>query len=119
MAKYFVSIQISKNSKFSQSPNLEKSDSAYVERASLGDLIESTGYGNRVSAAYSTEESADGQAAALKKYGPPKPTCNAARLANIEELGCMEKASGDPQIRKTPVLQNRILSQSAVDTDGK
>lgn len=81
---------------------MEKQDSAYLGRPDLDTLIQSTGYGQKISAAYSTAESAEGNAAALERYGPPKPVCNEARLANIEELDCMNIASGDPQIREPP-----------------
>ena len=90
------------NGKSNHSPVLEKQDSAFVERGDLDSLIKSSGYDQKISSTYSTTDSAEGNAAALQKYGPPKPICNESRLANIEELGCMKKASGDPQIRKPP-----------------
>lgn len=86
--------------KFAQSPDLEKQDSAFVDRGDLDSLIKKTNYGQKISTAYATTDSAEGNAAALQTYGPPKPICNESRLANIEELGCMQKASGDPQIRE-------------------
>lgn len=96
-------MQAAPSGKFAQSPNLEKQDSAFVDRGDLDSLIRKTNYGQKISTAYATTDSAEGNAAALQTYGPPKPICNESRLANIEELGCMQKASGDPQIRKQSI----------------
>ena len=94
------SLQEAPSGKLAQSPNLEKQDSAFIDRGDLASLIKKTDYGQKISTAYAITDSAEGNAAALLTYGPPKPICNESRLANIEELGCMQKASGDPQIRE-------------------
>lgn len=86
---------------------LVKQDSAYVEREDLGSFIRKSGYDQKISSDYSTLDSGEGRAAEFQIYGPPKPICNEERLANIDELGCMEKAAGDPQIREPPVMHFR------------
>lgn len=94
---------------------LEKQDSAYgLERDALRSLPrpnpsqdndavfwkEVASYGQPVPAELSTADSHSGKAASLTRCGPPKPSCNDARLDNLNELGLLTKASGDPQIRK-------------------
>lgn len=85
---------------------LEKQDSAFLERSGLengatthADDSKDT-FDNRISAEYSTSESLNGRAASLKTFGPPKPICNEARLANMKELGVLNRKPGDPQIRE-------------------
>ena len=97
--------------------DIEKQDSAYalsrdglhsqqVKEPSISDESEANfekefqSYGQLVPHDYSTAESTDGKAASLQKYGPPKPGCNEARLENLKELGLLNKAAGDPQIRE-------------------
>ena len=85
-------------------PALEKQDSAFLERAALTtgspSDVDTDDYQGKISAQFSISDSAEGKAASLRKFGPPKPMCNAARLDNIKELGLWDKPSGDPQIRK-------------------
>ena len=90
---------VAKPGKPGQSPSLVKQDSAYLEaRARVPS--EEDKYDNPISTKEAVQGSCDGEAAALQKYGPPKPGCNEARMANVEELGLRNKASKDPQIRE-------------------
>jgi hypothetical protein len=84
------------------SPRLEKQDSAFLEGdATTAPSQTEDKYENLVSTEYSVEDSANGDAAALQKYGPPKPICNEARMANLKELGLNKKPIKDPQIRES------------------
>ena len=82
-----------------QSPSLVKQDSAFLE-ARIRVPSEEDKYDNPISTEEAVQGSCEGEAAALQKYGPPKPVCNEAPMANVEALGLRHKAANDPQLRE-------------------
>lgn len=104
--------------------DLGKQDSAYgLDREALRSQIKKTPssnerdtlqedmgrYGQLIPLEYSQNVSQEGKAADLVTYGPPKPPCNKARLDNLNELGLLNKASGDPQIREFSLTKSTSL----------
>lgn len=90
--------------------DLVKQDSAFLQGPDAKPVDK---FDNRISQEYSTSLTQDGAAASFKVFGPPKPICNAARLANIEELGVMRRPKGDPQIRTSLPFQPAPSSLSS------
>jgi len=95
-----------------------KQDSAFLDATTPADIPPEDHYDNPVSMEYSLQDSANGDAAAMQKYGPPKPICNVGRMANVEELGLRNEAIKDPQIREPPAQEFEESTSGGVREPG-